>query len=159
MGHLPVVFKPIPLVAVLIGAIGLAACGSEGVQVSQTNPQHAGAVLFAQRCSGCHTLSAAGTEGSSISLKYPPHTAGPNLNQRKETVDSVLFALRNGGFSGAIMPQNIVVGAQAEQVANFVATYAGRDAKQPPGPAANLTPSMPPKSATKGTSAQTNDES
>ena len=29
---------------------------------------------------------------------------GPNLNQRKETTDDVLYAIRNGGFSGAIMP-------------------------------------------------------
>ena len=37
----------------------------------------------------------------------------------------VLFAIQNGGFSGAIMPQNIVVGDEAEEVARFVAKYAG----------------------------------
>ena len=54
--------------------------------------------------------------------------AGPNLNARRETEDQVLYAIRNGGFSGAIMPQNIVVGEDAEAVAEFVAEYAGRDA-------------------------------
>ena len=37
-------------------------------------------------------------------------SAGPNLDYRRETKDQVLYAIRNGGFSGAIMPQNIVVG-------------------------------------------------
>ena len=45
----------------------------------------------------------------------------------------VLYAIQNGGFSGAIMPQNIVVGAQAEAVAQFVATYSGRAAPKIPG--------------------------
>ena len=42
----------------------------------------------------------------------------------------MLFAIQNGGFSGAIMPQNIVVGKEAEEVAKFVAKYAGDDAKE-----------------------------
>ena len=45
----------------------------------------------------------------------------------------MLYAIRNGGFSGAIMPQNIVVGEDAEAVAEFVAEYAGKSAKGPPG--------------------------
>ena len=52
---------------------------------------------------------------------------GPNLNQRKETYFSTIYAIRNGGFSGAIMPQNIVVGEEAEKVASFVAEYAGTE--------------------------------
>ena len=38
----------------------------------------------------------------------------------------MLFAIRNGGFSGAIMPANVVVGQDAEKVAEFLAKYAGR---------------------------------
>jgi hypothetical protein len=45
----------------------------------------------------------------------------------------VLYAIENGGFSGAIMPQNVVVGRQAQEVAEFVATYAGRQAPNVPG--------------------------
>jgi hypothetical protein len=40
----------------------------------------------------------------------------------------VLFAIRNGGFSGAIMPANIVVGEEAEAVADFLAKYSGQKA-------------------------------
>jgi mono/diheme cytochrome c family protein len=98
-----------------------AGCGSEGVEVNDR-----GAQLFSERCAGCHTLSAAGTQGS-ISGQRP---TGPNLNKRKLTKDEALFAIRNGGFSGAIMPQNIVVGKDAEQVAAFLEEYAGREASQ-----------------------------
>jgi hypothetical protein len=61
-------------------------------------------------------------------------TQGPNLDQRTETYADALFAIQNGGFSGAIMPQNIVVGQEAEEVARFVAKYAGQDAQESPRP-------------------------
>jgi mono/diheme cytochrome c family protein len=117
----------------LLAAFGLAACGfgEEGVSVSQDDPSHEGAVLFATHCSGCHTLSAAGTQGSG---NRGERTQGPNLNQRTETYDDALFAIQNGGFSGAIMPQNIVVGDEAKAVARFVAKYAGDEAEESPRP-------------------------
>jgi mono/diheme cytochrome c family protein len=117
----------------ILAALGLAACGfgEEGVSVSQSDPNHAGAELFSTHCSGCHTLSAAGTQGSG---NRGLRTQGPNLNQRTETYDDALFAIQNGGFSGAIMPQNIVVGREAEQVARFVARYAGEEAEESPRP-------------------------
>jgi mono/diheme cytochrome c family protein len=118
--------------AVLL-ALGLAACGfgKEGVSVSETSPDHAGAVLFATHCSGCHTLAAAGTQGTG---NRGVRTQGPSLNQRTETYEDALFAIQNGGFSGAIMPQNIVVGKEAEEVARFVAKYAGDEAEESPRP-------------------------
>ena len=88
-------------------------------------------MLFADHCSGCHTLSAAGTQGTG---NRGVRTQGPNLNQRTESFEDALFAIRNGGFSGAIMPQNIVVGDEAEAVARFVAKYAGQDAEESPQP-------------------------
>jgi cytochrome c551 len=117
----------------VIGAFAFAACGfgSEGVSVSKEDPNHEGAVLFATHCSGCHTLSAAGTQGTG---NRGLRTQGPNLDQRTETYEDALFAIQNGGFSGAIMPQNIVVGAEAEEVARFVAKYAGTEAEESPRP-------------------------
>jgi mono/diheme cytochrome c family protein len=120
-----------PCVLLATAALALTACGSKGIDVPAADPNHRGAVLFAERCSGCHTLSAAGTQGSgNRSLRVQ----GPNLDQRKESVRDVLFAIRNGGFSGAIMPQNIVVGDGATAVARFVAKYSGSEAKTPPRP-------------------------
>src|SRR6266511_660372 len=108
--------------AAAAAVLGLTACGSEGISVSKDDPDYRGAVLFAQRCSGCHTLTPAGTEGSD---NRAVRTEGPNLDQRFESVRSVLLAVRNGGFSGAIMPQNIVTGREATEVAQFVSKYAG----------------------------------
>jgi mono/diheme cytochrome c family protein len=118
---------------VLAAALGLSACGfgEEGISVSKDDPSYDGAVLFATHCSGCHTLSAAGTQGSG---NRGQRTQGPNLNQRTETYDDALFAIQNGGFSGAIMPQNIVVGDEAEAVARFVTKYAGNEAESSPRP-------------------------
>jgi mono/diheme cytochrome c family protein len=117
----------------LFAALGLAACGfgEEGVSVSKDDPDHNGAVLFATHCSGCHTLSAAGTQGTG---NRGLRTQGPNLDQRTETYDDALFAIQNGGFSGAIMPSSIVVGREAEAVARFVARYAGDEAETSPRP-------------------------
>lgn len=87
-----------------------------------------GAELFSERCSGCHTLEAAASQGSAPpgELRYSERTNGPSFDERKETVPAVLFAIRNGGFSGAIMPSNIVVGEDAVKVARFVCMYAGQ---------------------------------
>ena len=90
---------------------------------------HSGAELFQQRCSGCHTLSYAAANGSAPNIRTAQAVSGPNFNQRCERpVDRVLYAIENGGFSGAYMPQNVVVGQDALDVAKFVATYAGRQA-------------------------------
>jgi hypothetical protein len=50
-------------------------------------------------------------------------------------VAQVLYAIRNGGFSGAIMPQNVVVGADAQAVAHFLARYSGLQTSSTSGPA------------------------
>jgi mono/diheme cytochrome c family protein len=122
----------VPIVALTAVAAILAACGSQGISSSVTPPFKPGAVLFADRCGGCHTLTPAGTQGTSNNKKDRERVDGPNLNKRKETVACTLFAIRNGGFSGAIMPQNIVTGAEAQEVAAFVAKYAGEQATIPP---------------------------
>jgi mono/diheme cytochrome c family protein len=111
-------------------SLGATACGTRNVELPK-NEQDAsvknGAELFAERCSGCHTLDVVGARGSKPTNERGggERTNGPNFNVRKESKDDVLFAIRNGGFSGAIMPANIVVGKDAEDVAAFVAKYAG----------------------------------
>jgi mono/diheme cytochrome c family protein len=126
--------RPVLIIAIAIAAaLGLAACGfgEQAISVPANDPTHEGAVLFATHCSGCHTLEAAGTQGSG---NRGERTQGPNLNERTETYEDALLAIQNGGFSGAIMPQNIVVGPEAEAVARFVAKYAGEDAESTPRP-------------------------
>jgi mono/diheme cytochrome c family protein len=111
------------------------ACGTQRISVPKSQgPLYQGAVLFNQRCSGCHTLSYAATHGSAANVRTAQYNNGPNFDVRCERpITRVLYAIENGGFSGAIMPQNVVVGQQAIEVAKFVATYAGRQSPQVPG--------------------------
>jgi cytochrome c551 len=126
--------RPIRVITMLVASAALAAflvaCGTEHVHVpgGDATVKH-GAVLFSQRCAGCHTLSYAGTHGSATNVRTRQITDGPNFNVRCERpIDRVMYAIENGGFSGAIMPQNVVVGDDAKAVAQFVATFAGRQA-------------------------------
>lgn len=120
------------VLAVLAVSVFAAGCGSEGVSVPQGTVAYEGATIFAEKCGGCHTISYAGTHGSKPKgeINTKDRTNGPNFDQRKETYDSVITAIRQGGFSGAIMPGNIVTGADAEAVATFLAKYSGRDAAE-----------------------------
>jgi mono/diheme cytochrome c family protein len=122
-----------PAVFACTGALAalVAGCGSAKIEVPRSEATaHRGAQLFNQHCSGCHSLAAANAHGSRSPgnryLKYTERTDGPNFNIRHESRDDVLFAIRNGGFSGAIMPANVVVGGEADAVATFVSEYSGR---------------------------------
>jgi mono/diheme cytochrome c family protein len=126
------VAKIVASAAAVAAAIGISACGSQGISVAKSSPYREGAVIFLDHCSGCHTLSVVGAEGSATSVQNRLRTNAPNFNYRSETVQNVLYAIENGGFSGQIMPENIVVGSQAQAVARFLAHYAGRDAPQTP---------------------------
>lgn len=117
---------------VLAGAA--AGCGEE-IEVPQSDSvAREGAELFNERCSGCHTLDAAASRGSKPEgqVSGGERTNGPNFNTRKVARDDVLFAIRNGGFSGAIMPANILVGEEAEAVAEFLDEYSGQKAADGP---------------------------
>ena len=123
--------------------LALSACGSQEVALKADNQYYKGAEIFSQRCSGCHSLDVAGTHGSATKASDKEISDGPDFNQRSATVAGVLYALENGGYSGKIMPQNIVTGAEAQAVAEFLAEYAGRDAQRSAGP----TPTSPDEAA------------
>ncbi len=114
------------------GAV-FSACGTQQINLDQADQGNDrirdGAVIFVDKCSGCHSLESAGTQGSAVDVRNRERTDGPNFASRSEDVDAVLYAIRNGGFSGAIMPENIVVGDDAKKVAEYLAKYAG--AKEP----------------------------
>ena len=120
--------RPTAILCAAATALLAAGCGGEIEVSAQDTTAHKGAELFYQRCSGCHSLDAANAYGSK-----PPdqkqggeRTNGPNFNVRKESRDDVLFAIRNGGFSGGIMLANVVVGDDAEAVADFLSKYSGK---------------------------------
>jgi mono/diheme cytochrome c family protein len=111
--------------ALATAAVGVGACGEEGIQLSSNDPNYEGAEIFNENCAGCHSLEAAGAHGSASETDSRELRDGPNFNERKESVDDVLHAIRNGGFSSTYMPQNIVTGEEAQKVAEFVARYSG----------------------------------
>src|SRR2546423_6799565 len=120
--------------AALLAGCVLTACGSSSIKISKSSPDYRGAVLFRERCAGCHSLSVVGAEGSATNVKNRVSTNGPNFNIRKETPEQVLYAIRNGGFSRAIMPENVVVRAAARAVGTFPATSPGRPANKGEAP-------------------------
>jgi plastocyanin len=129
-------------------AIGTAACGTQQIHIPSSDPDLkqdlAAAVVFNQRCGGCHTLSYAGTHGSASNPRTAENINGPNFNVRCERpAIRVLYAIENGGFSGAYMPQNVVVGQQAHDVALFVSRFAGRQAENEPSPGVKTCDQMP----------------
>jgi mono/diheme cytochrome c family protein len=120
----------------VLAAVGVVACGEQKISLPDDGDeqiQH-GAMVFHERCAGCHTLSYAVAEGSAIKPNDKEYKDGPNFDQRKEDEQSVLFAIANGGFSSGPMPQDIVVDGDAQAVAKFLAKYSGRKAPQTVSP-------------------------
>ena len=90
---------------------------SSDVRVAESD--EASKELFATNCGSCHTLARAGTDGVvGPNLDYLLGMGTPEGNEER-----VLSAIENG-INGR-MPAGILSGAQAEEVANFVAREAG----------------------------------
>ena len=83
---------------------------------SLTAQQEHGRKLFAEYCRLCHTLKAANAVAS----------VGPNLDKLRPTKALVLNALQNGRARGnGAMARDLVVGQDAQDVANFVSKAVG----------------------------------
>jgi cbb3-type cytochrome c oxidase subunit III len=108
-------------VLTLATALLTAGCGTGGLVTGGDETQ--GKKLFQDKCAGCHTLAAAGSHG----------ITGPNL-------DDAFKYSRDQGFKQVTveqivrdqielavppMPQNLVTGADADDVAAYVAAVAG----------------------------------
>jgi mono/diheme cytochrome c family protein len=117
--------------ALAAAAGGVAACGEQGIDVPAD--QRESAAVFVERCSGCHTLGVVGSEGSTANIRTREYKDGPNFDQRKETPNCVIYAIRNGGFSSGPMPQNIVTGEEALALAKFVSENSGSAIEDSPG--------------------------
>jgi mono/diheme cytochrome c family protein len=129
------VIRPTLVLPVALGlALMAAGCGGEITVSKNQTTLRQGADLFNERCSGCHSLDSANSYGSKppSQIQGGERTNGPNFNQRKVKRDDVLFAIRNGGFSGAIMPANVVVGANARKVADFLSACSGKPRQRSP---------------------------
>jgi mono/diheme cytochrome c family protein len=108
---------------VLAAALAAAGCGTGGIAKGPTDLA-AGKRLFVANCGSCHTLADAGTQGK----------IGPNLDDafkydRKQGFaqssiqNVVLMQIR---IAELPMPANLVKGQDAENVAAYVASVAGK---------------------------------
>lgn len=92
---------------------------SQYAGIKLTNADKEGRELFGQHCAICHTLAAANAVGK----------VGPNLDVLQPPQSLVLTTIKNGLSVGdGTMPPDLVVGKQANDVANFVSTVAGKGA-------------------------------
>jgi sulfite dehydrogenase len=92
------------------GTSGGSAAGGGGGLAAQ------GKLIFTQTCGTCHTLKDAGTNGQ----------VGPVLDQVKPDEKRVLNAIKNGGLGSGTMPANLVTGKDAQAVAKYVSSVAGK---------------------------------
>jgi mono/diheme cytochrome c family protein len=98
--------------------------------IKLTAAEKKGRELFGQNCGVCHTLAAANAVGK----------VGPNLDQIQPSTSLVLHTIQNGCLQNppssesnqtclgqGTMPANILLGNQANEVAQFVAKVAGKE--------------------------------
>ncbi len=160
--------------AVAAAALLAAGCGTGGISEGKADTAN-GKQLFTEKCGSCHTLADAGTQGK----------IGPNLDDafrrprqegfKASTVRNVVhdqikyaiehpagFARGSGGPGGRGvpapgMPQNLVTGDDANDVAAYVASVAGVSAAGggPTTTSPSPTPTPPPTTTTATTTAGT----
>lgn len=142
---MPTLPKPTRLL-LLLAALAAIALPASGCGTSSADPER-GRELFRQKCSGCHGLAQAGATS----------TVGPNLDhafaaarasgQGDTTIEGIVKAQveypRPSNDNPAVsMPADLVQGQDLDDVAAYVAEYAGVPGAEPPrvpgGPGAQV---------------------
>lgn len=117
--------------ALAVAALVASGCGTVGVSRAGQGDTGRGKQLFVAKCGSCHVLADAGTQG----------TIGPNLDAAfaqarrdglgETTIQSVVrgqiaYPVEQPPTGQTGMPANLVTGDDADAVAAYVATAAGR---------------------------------
>ena len=117
--------RTVVLLAVLVLAAVAAGCDGTGAAAPGQADLGHGKQLFQGTCGGCHTLADAGSHG----------TVGPNLDQ--SAVGDRISGMEKTSFEALVreqiaspdpfgkMPANLLKGADAQDVAAYVASVAG----------------------------------
>lgn len=107
---------PRPIALVVAGLLAFAGCGGGDEPAGPRAPSGSGTSdakqLFTSTCGGCHTLGDAGTSGQ----------IGPDLDEEEPSAAEVVSAIESGPGQ---MPANLLSGADAQAVADYVAGAAG----------------------------------
>jgi mono/diheme cytochrome c family protein len=125
-----------------LAALALTGCGTGGLGTENADVSE-GKLLFNQRCGGCHTLRDAGSRGSTANPAGGPNLDDAFAGPRREGFDESTIrevVLQQIDYPTPPMPADLVKGAEAEAVANYVATVAADPKAQvslPPGAGGN----------------------
>lgn len=111
------------MIATALGAVALSGCGGTGVASPAAVDLAQGKKLFISDCGSCHMLADAGTPG----------TIGPNLDDAYYA--DRIVGMKDSSFEALVrqqideadppMPRHLVKGADAADVAAYVAKVAG----------------------------------
>ena len=148
------VFLAVALAVLAALVAGCGALGYTGAKADKAN----GKKLFSAKCGSCHTLADAGTTG----------TIGPNLDYafkqdlavgmtegtiRQVVRGQIAYAITETSTGSPGMPKNLVTGSDANDVAAYVASVAGKSASAAPAPTPTPTPPPAPVSTSTTTAA------
>jgi mono/diheme cytochrome c family protein len=151
------------LLAVGLGLFALlfAGCGALGYTSAKADKAN-GKKLFSPKCGSCHTLSDAGTTGTigpdlDFAFKQDLAVGMTEGTIRQVVRGQIAYAITETSTGSPGMPKNLVTGKNANDVAAYVASVAGKAAVVTPAPApapaststtTNTTPAGAPDAAT-----------
>lgn len=134
--------RPLLALAALAGVV-MAASGCGTTSADETR----GRILFVQKCGVCHTLAQAGTTAQIGPNLDDAFAAAREVGENSDTVEGIVAAQvespRPVNANAAVsMPPDIVEGQDLDDVAAYVAKYAGVPGAAPPqvpgGPGAQV---------------------
>jgi mono/diheme cytochrome c family protein len=134
--------RPLLALTALVGVV-VAASGCGTTSADETR----GRILFVQKCGTCHTLAQAGTTAQVGPSLDDAFAAAREIGENSDTVEGIVKAqVENprpvNGNSAVSMPPDIVEGQDLDDVAAYVAMYAGVPGAAPPqvpgGPGAQV---------------------
>jgi mono/diheme cytochrome c family protein len=141
MQKVPIRKLLLSLAALAAVAIPVSGCGTTTADVEH------GRILFVEKCGTCHTLAEAGSNGQTGPDLDQAFAAAREVGESDETIEGVVEAQVEyprpmDEEAGISMPANIVEGQELDDVAAYVAKWAGVPGAAPPtvpgGPGAQV---------------------
>src|SRR5205085_10740418 len=111
------------VVVTALGAVALSGCGGTGVAAPASVDLASGKQLFVATCGSCHTLEEAGTTGK-IGPDLDAAYAGDRIIGMKDSSFEAMVR-EQIDLSDPPMPRHLLKGADASNVAAYVAKVAG----------------------------------